>query len=155
ESAQDLMRVLGELAREGVPGLVFPYVNTDARDSSRYVVYLQQAGLGLPDEAYYREERYAEVRTADLLHVERMLGFLALDGAGEVAQRVFDLETRLAKGHWDTVTNRDPVKTYTLFDAAGLGGLTPGLDWRAYTEGIGAPQAFLDAVVVRQPTFLE
>jgi len=153
-TAADLMRVLGELAREGVTGLAYPYVNTDARDSGRYVVYVHQAGLGLPDEAYYREERYAQVRTAYLGHLERMLGFLDLDSPTEVAQRVFDLETRLAAHHWDKVTNRDPIKTYTLVDAAGLAELTPGLDWAAYCEGMGAPKTFLDAVIARQPSFL-
>ena len=154
ESPADLMRVLGALAREGVPGIVMPYVNTDARDSSRYVVYLQQSGLGLPDESYYREERYAPVRAAYLAHLTRMLGLLDLDEPGAVAERVLDLETRLAAAHWDTVTNRDPVKTYTLVDAAGLAGLTPGLDWSAYADGLGAPTAALEAVIVRQPSFL-
>ena len=50
ETPTDLMRTLGAFARDGVPGLVIPFVNTDARDSTRYVVYLEQAGLGLPDE---------------------------------------------------------------------------------------------------------
>jgi putative endopeptidase len=154
ESPSDLMRALGVFAREGVPGLVAPYVNTDARESSRYVVYLEQAGLGLPDESYYREERHADVRAAYLDHLGRMLGFLDVQEPAAVAQRVVDLETRLADGHWDTVTNRDPVKTYTLVDSAGLAGITPGLDWGAYAEGLGASAAILDAVVVRQPTYL-
>jgi putative endopeptidase len=153
-SASDLMRTLGSFAREGVPGLVIPYVNTDARDSSRYVVYLEQAGLGLPDESYYREERYAQVRTAYLDHLIRMLGFLGLEDAAAVAGRILALETRLAADHWDTVSNRDPVKTYTLLDAAGLAELTPGLDWSAYIEGLGAPDSALEAVIVRQPSFL-
>ena len=153
-STADLVRELGALAREGVPGLVLPYVNTDARESSRYVVYLEQGGLGLPDESYYREERYAGVRSAYLAHLTRMLGFLDLADPAAVAARVMDLETRLAGDHWDTVTNRDPVRTYTLVDADGLQRLTPGLDWTAYAEGLRAPSSALDAVVVRQPSFL-
>ncbi|MCA1782739.1 MAG: M13 family metallopeptidase [Dermatophilaceae bacterium] len=154
ESPSDLLRTLGALAREGVPGLVLPYINTDARDSSRYVVHLEQSGLGLPDESYYREDRYAPVRTAYQDHLVRMLGFLDLDDPGAVAQRVLDLETRLATGHWDTVSNRDPVKTYTLVDAAGLDALAPDLDWAAYADGLGAPADILDAVIVRQPSYL-
>ena len=49
------------------------------------------------------------------------------------------LETRLAAGHWDKVTNRDPVKTYTLVDLAGLAEMGPGIDWVRYLEGLGAP----------------
>ncbi len=154
ETSSDLMMALGAFAREGVPGLVIPFINNDNRDSTRYVTYFEQAGLGLPDEAYYREERYAEVRDAYRSHLEAMFGFLAVTDPAEVAGRVLDLETRLAGAHWDAVTNRDPVKTYTLVDAAGLAELTPGLDWGAYLTGIQAPDSLLDAVVVRQPTFL-
>ena len=45
------------------------------------------------------------------------------------------LETRLAAGHWDKVTNRDPVKTYTLVDLAGLAEMGPGIDWLALPRG--------------------
>ena len=153
ETPTDLMRALGVFAREGVPGLVIPFVNTDDRDSTRYVVYLEQAGLGLPDESYYREERYAQVRDAYRSHLVRMLSLAGHEQAEHVAERVIALETRLAAAHWDTVTNRDPVKTYTLVDGEGLAALTPGLDWSAYAEGLHAPDA-LDAVVARQPPFL-
>jgi putative endopeptidase len=154
ETPADLMRALGEFAREGVPGLVIPFVNTDDRDSSRYVVYLEQAGLGLPDESYYREERYAPVRDAYRSHLTRMLALAGQPDPEQVCDRVVALETRLAAAHWDTVTNRDPVKTYTLVDAGGLAELTPGLDWTAYADGVRAPTGVLDAVVARQPSFL-
>ena len=154
ETPTDLMRALGVFAREGVPGLVIPFVNTDDRDSTRYVVYLEQAGLGLPDESYYREERYAQVRDAYRSHLVRMLSLAGHEQAEHVAERVIALETRLAAAHWDTVTNRDPVKTYTLVDGEGLAALTPGLDWSAYAEGMHAPTEALDAVVARQPSFL-
>ena len=38
------------------------YVNTDDRQSDRYIVNVVQGGLGLPDEAYYREDAFAELR---------------------------------------------------------------------------------------------
>ena len=48
-------------------------VPVDAKDPERYVVYLMQGGLGLPDEAYYREEQHAPVRERYRAHVARML----------------------------------------------------------------------------------
>src|SRR3954451_9223824 len=39
--------LLGRLEREGMGGLVGSYVNTDDRDSDRYIVNLVQGGLGL------------------------------------------------------------------------------------------------------------
>ncbi|MGL4176380.1 MAG: M13 family metallopeptidase [Dermatophilaceae bacterium] len=150
-SSADIMGLLGELARSGIGGLVAPIVSTDDRDPDRYVVYLDQAGIGLPDESYYREERHAAKRTAYVAHIGRMLGLVGWPDAEAAAGRVMELETRIAAGHWDKVTNRDPVKTYTLVDAAGLAALSPGVDWAAYLRGLRAPDGTFDAVVVRQP----
>ena len=59
----------------------------------------------------------------------------------------------LAGHHWDRVTNRDPVKTYTLVDAAGLAELAPAVDWSAWARGLRAEAPFAE-VVVRQPDYL-
>jgi putative endopeptidase len=147
----DVMATMGAFSRAGILGLVMPFVNTDDRDPSRYVVYLEQAGLGLPDESYYREEQHEAKRTAYVGHVERMLTLAGWPDPAGAAARVMALETRLAAGHWDKVTNRDPVKTYTLLDLAGLTDLGPGIDWPGYLAGLGAAPNAFDAVVVRQP----
>jgi len=151
EDAGDVVAVNGAFGRSGVQGLVLPFVNTDDRDPTRYVAYLEQAGLGLPDESYYREDAHADKRTAYVAHVERMLALAGWPDPPGAAGRVMALETRLAAGHWDKVTNRDPVKTYTLLDLAGLVELGPGIDWVRYLEGLGAGPAAFEAVVVRQP----
>jgi len=150
-SPDEVMATSGTFGRAGILGLVMPFVNTDDRDPSRYVVYLEQAGLGLPDESYYREEQHADKRAAYVGHVERMLALAGWPDPAEAAARVMALETRLAAGHWDKVTNRDPVKTYTLLDLAGLTDLGPQITWSAYLDGLGAPANAFDAVVVRQP----
>ena len=152
--ADDVISLLGRFAREGGGALFHPFVNTDDRDSTRYVVYLEQGGLGLPDESYYREDQHAQVREAYVRHLERMLTLADQPDPAGAAARIMELETRLAAAHWDKVTNRDPVRTYTLVDAEGLADLTPGLDWTAYLQAMGAPDGTLDAVVARQPGYL-
>lgn len=151
---QDVVAALGRFARDGFGGLVHAFVNTDDRDSSRYVVYLEQGGIGLPDESYYREERHEGVRAAYRDHIARMLTLAAQPDPQAAADRILALETRLASAHWDKVTNRDPVKTYTLVDPAGLAELTPGLDWSTYLAAMEAPSHTLDAVIARQPSYL-
>ncbi|MFW5468999.1 M13 family metallopeptidase [Knoellia sp. CPCC 206435] len=156
-SAQDVMALLGRFLRAGVDGLVHPIVNTDDRDSTRYVVYLEQAGIGLPDEAYYREPRHEEIRAAYPPHVARMLtlaGVYAGDEATAAADRIMALETRIAASHWDQVANRDAVKTYTLLDRTELDELTPQVDWDAYLVAAQAPATAFDQVVARQPDHL-
>ena len=152
-TTSDLMRQLGRLQRRGVQGAVELYVMTDKRNSTRYLPYLEQSGLGLPDESYYREESFAAIRQEYVAHIGRMLSLAGIDADG-APERIMALETRLASAHWDRVRSRDAVATYTLLDRDGLQELAPGLDWAAWLEGVGAPASVLDEVVVRQPDFL-
>jgi endothelin-converting enzyme/putative endopeptidase len=151
----ELVRFVGGLERRGGSGLFGAYVNTDDRDSDRYIVNLVQGGLGLPDESYYREDKFADVRTAYLAHLEKMLALAGVPEAQQAAQRVFDVETRLAAGHWERAETRDRQKTYNLTSASELRTLAPALDWDAWGEALGADAATLDQTVVREPSYLQ
>jgi putative endopeptidase len=153
QDPSDLLRQLGSLQRRGVRGAVELYVMTDKRDSTRYLPYLEQSGIGLPDESYYREDSFAGIRQEYAAHIGRMLDLAGID-ADAAPERILALETRLASAHWDRVRSRDAVATYTLLDRTALQELTPGLDWTAWLEGVGAPASVLDEVVARQPDFL-
>ena len=48
---RDLAAFLGEFERLGGYGLFGSYVNTDDRNSDRYLFHIVQGGLGLPDES--------------------------------------------------------------------------------------------------------
>ncbi len=67
------------------------------------------------------------------------------------AKQVMDLETRLARSHWDRVKSRDQTLTYNKKDRAALDALTPGFDWPAYFDAVGARD--LTEVIVRQPDY--
>ena len=56
------VRLLGRFERTGVSGFVGVHVDTDDKDSDRSVVKVSQGGLGLPDESYYRDDTFAEIR---------------------------------------------------------------------------------------------
>lgn len=153
-SREEMWSLLGRLQRQGVGGAVAPYVSTDNRDSENYAVYLEQYGLGLPDESYYREEKYADLREVYVSHLRRM-GELtgAVDPAGD-AERVMALETRLAAAHWDRVATRDAVATYTKMTLEELSEQAPNVPWQAWFDALGAPREHVNAVVVRQPSYL-
>jgi putative endopeptidase len=151
-----LIRALGTLDRAGTGGLFGYFVNGDAKDSDSYVMYLNQGGLSLPDESYYREETFAEIRAAYRLHLARMLTLAALGGDDEgsaAAARIMALETKVAGTHWDRVSNRDATKTYNKLDRAGLDALIPEFDWTAWVDALDVPQSAFDVAVVRQPSF--
>ena len=147
-----LLRTVGELERLGVGGLFASFVDTDQGDSTRYLLYLNQGGLGLPDESYYSDERFAQVRADYVEHVGRMLGLAEVGGPAE-AHTVMEVETRLATAHWNRVASRDATATYNLVTAEQLDELAPGIPWADWTVGLGASPDALDEVVVRQPSF--
>ena len=113
---EGFVRGRGELERVGIGGPVTYWVEKDSQgeDSVPYVI---QSGLGLPDEAYYRDEDHADTLAAYKEHVATMLGFLEpkyLLGLTPAiaAERIVNLETHLAASHWDVVKARDAVATY-------------------------------------------
>ena len=149
-----LAAVLGRRQRQGRVSLFGTYVSTDAKNSSRYLVHLSQSGLGLPDESYYRDDTYAEIRTAYVAHLARLAELVGLPDPARLAEQVMDLETALAKASWDRVTNRDAEKTYTLMTLPALQANAPGFDWEPWLAALEAPDGALAEVVVRQPSFV-
>ena len=113
--AESLARALGTLQATGVAGLLMPFVDNDNEHPDRYSVYLEQAGIGLPDEAYYREAQYAEIRAAYQEHMVRLLELAGVSTPEAVADRAYALEVDLAKHHWDNVSTRDAIKTYNRY----------------------------------------
>ncbi len=152
---RDLGAFLGEFERLGGAGIFGTYINTDARNSDRYLVHLTQGGLGLPDESYYREEKFEEIRTAYLAYTERLFDLAGYPDAAAAARTVLDVETKLAVGHWERAETRDVIKTYNLMSADELEALCPAFDWSAYVTTMGGDDQTLAEVVVRQPSYLE
>ncbi len=146
-----LLATVGRLERRGVPGFVQLFVDNDPGDPERYLVFVEQGGLGLPDEAYYREEKHAETLAAYRAHVERMLSLAGLDDAAARASRVVALEIALAAHHWDTVRNRDAQATYNLATFDEWAARAAGVDLATWRDGYGIPAETLAEVVLRQP----
>ncbi|NHI15836.1 M13 family metallopeptidase [Microbacterium excoecariae] len=150
------LRTVGALDREGVSNVIGVFVEPDPGDPTRYIPFLVQSGISLPDEQYYREERFAETRDAFRAHVERMLALAGMaDPAGD-AERILALETEVASHHWDNVRSRDAVATYNPMTFAEAQGLV-GVDLAPWLDGLlgGGSAAAFDAVTVYQPSFLE
>ncbi|SEB13062.1 M13 family metallopeptidase [Leifsonia sp. 21MFCrub1.1] len=160
DSIPSLLKTVAKLERRGLGGFYQLFVDNDPGDPERYLVFLEQSGISLPDESYFREERFAPVRAAYVDHIQKMFELAGYDDAPERAQRVFDLETQIAGKHWDNVASRDSEKTYNLYDwadakAVFTGGAADGqaADLDVWAEGLDAPQGALAEVVLRQPSF--
>ncbi|QGG94713.1 M13 family metallopeptidase [Actinomarinicola tropica] len=154
----ELGPLLGRFGREGIFGVVGAYVDTDDRRSDRYLLNVVQGGIGLPDEAYYREDGFAPIRDAYGAHVAATFRLLGWDDdrATTAAERVLALETRLAAGHWDKVRCRDVIATYNLLPLDEVRTAAPAFDWDGWLDAMAAGRDVpLDEVLVRQPSYLD
>ncbi|MBC7984563.1 MAG: M13 family metallopeptidase [Candidatus Obscuribacterales bacterium] len=154
---RDLAVAIGRLQRIGV-GQPFAYfVGIDEKNSSTYISYVYQNGLGMPDRDYYLSED-AKMQAIRDKYRAYLGDLLVAAGSSErdakaAAERIAKLETQLAKAQWTRVENRDANKTYNKHTIAEAQKLTPAFDWRAFLEGAASPK--VDAVVISQPSFFK
>jgi putative endopeptidase len=152
-----ITHLMGELERGVVGGIFGMYVDNDPGNPERYLVNMYQGGLGLPDESYYHDEKYATYRDAYVPFIATMLqhaGWSAAD-ADTAAQTIMNFETELAKLHWNVVETRDAEKTYNLITFEHLKKMTLTFDWDAYLKGMQLDPKLLFESVVMTPSFFE
>ncbi|WP_024816786.1 M13 family metallopeptidase [Arthrobacter sp. 31Y] len=150
-SVEDLAALMGRLFRSDVSGLFSIYPAPDAGNPERIVLYIGQGGLGLPDESYYREEKFAAIVAAYGDYIAKLFNLAGIADAQASAQRIVALETALASHHWDNVTLRDPQKTYNLKTADEAAAIFPLLD--TWFQAARVDAAKTSEIVVSTPDF--
>jgi putative endopeptidase len=151
----DFISTFSKLEARGTAGIFGTFIYADMKDASTNILYLAQGGISLPDEAYYREEKYAEIRTAYLAHITAMFTLAGVSDPAENAAQVMALETSIASHHWDQVKNRDATLTYNKMNRTEVKALMPAFDWDLYLTDGEIPAIVLDSVIVQQPSFFE
>ncbi|MDG4663004.1 M13 family metallopeptidase [Mycobacterium sp. 236(2023)] len=152
-----LAGVLGSLQRAGIGGGTGLYVDTDSKNSTRYLLHLSQSGIGLPDESYFRDEQHAEILAAYPGHIAAMFALVYGGDSADheaTAATIVALETKIAAAHWDVVKRRDADLTYNLRTFTEVVDEAPGFDWTGWLGGLGAGTEQAAEVVVRQPDYL-
>ena len=172
EPANDIDRMIGDhyaagLDHEAVLALlpelhgcgVFAFfgwaVTVDHDDPTKNLLWLAEAGLGLPDRDSYDAERDAAMalRSAYVDHVAAQLRNLgeSADVAAVEATSVLRLETELAARQLRAEEKRDPGRTLNRRSVGELRELSPGLDLHGYLRAVGAGAA--EMVNVQHPEY--
>ncbi|HET9232476.1 MAG TPA: M13 family metallopeptidase [Vitreimonas sp.] len=171
----DLSRVLGEQMRADVDplnatnffteNLFGVFVTQGLATPGEVLPYILQGGLGLPEREYYlsNDAEMAALRTAYRAHIERMLTLAGVSDASARAQRIFDLETQIARAHMTREQSEDMASNGAVWSRADLAQRAPGIDWNAFLTAaqLGNQQRFgayhaqaitrLSALVASQP----
>jgi putative endopeptidase len=154
QTQTQLAEAFGIANRLGVATPIGMSVEQDLKDNSVYSAYLGQSGLGLPDRDYYLEEnpRFVEIRAKYVAHIGNMLKLAGVADSAAKAQRIFDLEKKIAATHWTQAQSRQIDKLYNPVATGDLAAKMPGFDWTAYLKAVGVgaqPQ-----VIATQPSAL-
>ena len=153
KSLEDFITLVAQLEKRGIGGIWGAYVMADAGDSTRNIIWLGQGGISLPDEAYYRDDQYAEIRTAFTAHVDtmaRLAGATGVSGADVLA-----LESEIASHHWDQVKSREVELLYNLKKRGDLDSSYPHCYWSTWASNLALPEKYIEEIIVSQPSFFE
>jgi endothelin-converting enzyme/putative endopeptidase len=145
----DLFATVGYESPVGVS--IFP----DLANPTHYAVYAGQGGLGLPNRDYYllQGAKYDAYRAAYRAYMTQVQQLAGIADAAAKTDRIFALETAIAKVHWTPEQSRDIDKIYNPMDLAKLKAFAPQLEWnRALAKsGLGD----VKTVVVTETTAVQ
>ncbi|NCP19701.1 MAG: M13 family metallopeptidase [Erythrobacter sp.] len=127
----------------GTPGYSAPMgggVSVDAKEPTRYSVYIGSGGLGLPDRDYYLDEseRGKDIQTKYREYLTFLLGEAGYEDAAGMADKVYGFEDSIArKVSWDRATRRNRDLTYNALTPEELGSLVEGFPTTALLTASG------------------
>lgn len=156
-SKDELAVAVGSLMPTGVGTFFGIDVDTDLNDPERYVAFLFQAGIGLPDEAYYREPQFAEVLEKYRAFTTSFmkLGYGLTDAVAETeSATVFGLEKAFAATHMNVVDSRDTDKINNPMSWNEFVASAPGFNWAGAMKAAGFTEDKLANVIVMTPDAL-
>ena len=125
----------------GTENLFGLFLTQALTDPNKTVPYLLQGGLGLPDRDYYvsTSPDMVKIRTAYKTYIAQILTLAGISDAQARAERIFDLETKLARAHATLTDTNQMSKGHDPWTKADFAKKAPGMDWDAYWQAAGLP----------------
>jgi putative endopeptidase len=130
-----LARIMGQ-SFAGVGGSILAAsFNIDFKNTQHYALYLNQAGLGMPDRRYYLLDEFAQERRGYQAYVRRLLTLVKWPDPVEAAKAVVAFEGRIAEVSWSAAEQRDAVKSFNPMSLVELTAFAPGFPWPEFLAG--------------------
>jgi putative endopeptidase len=148
-SRSELAAALGETVRADVdilnnthlhtPHLFGLWVAQDFNDPTRYLPFLLQGGLGMPDREYYlgTSAAMAAIRPQYQAHIAAVLKAAGIDAPEMRATSIFELERRMAEVHWTRTASEKIEAGNNHWSLSQFYAQAPDLDWRAFFSAAG------------------
>lgn len=144
--------LLALFAAPGMPSPFDAYVDADPKQSDRYALQLSLGGLGLPDRDYYLSDkpRFPPIRAQYKAYTAMLLGEAGIADPQGMAEKIYALETELARASWDRTIARDADLTYHKLTMAEVAALPGGADLATFIRANGPGAAAAPAVVIAE-----
>ena len=113
------------------------FVGVDAKQPDRYIVYMTQAGLGMPNRNYYLDEKFADKAVKYKDYINTVLTLAEVENSAAKANAIHSLETKIAQVHWEPAKRRNRDLTYNLKTKDELKAFAPSAPWDAMLESAG------------------
>lgn len=151
---QDVGKYFLHLQELGVRTPFGGWVDQDHKNTTAYILYMTQSGLGLPDRDYYfkEEEKFQKIRAGYEAYLVTIFTLLGHTDPQAQATSVMAIEKKLAGKHWTRVQNRDRNKTYNKMSLKELSGILTEVPFQAWNASVGG---VLANVVIRQPDYFK
>ncbi|WP_404338429.1 M13 family metallopeptidase [Sphingomonas sp. MMS12-HWE2-04] len=111
------------------------------------VPYLLQGGLGLPERDYYLSAKpeMATIRDQYKAYIGKLLSLANVTEPDARAQRIFDLEAKIAAVHAPITESQDAHKANNPWKKGDFATKAPGIDWDAFwnAASLGQQQDFI------------
>lgn len=121
------------------PNFLGLWVAADLSQPKKYAAILMQGGLSLPERTYYLSDspKMKQAQSQLKAHLAKVLTSVGIVNATEKAEKVYQLEQALAKGHWSFEDCQDVTKVNNHWPQNQFESKAPGMDWAAFFEASG------------------
>jgi predicted metalloendopeptidase len=155
KNKRELVQHIARLEKTRINNPFSPYIFADQKNSKWPIVNMYQGGLSLPDRDYYLKdnERFNNIKNEFLAHMEKMFELASIADGKKKAEKILEIETKIAEQHWTRVDNRDPDKTYNKVALANMNQMMPDWDWQIYSLELGIADE--DSLRIYQPSYLQ
>lgn len=152
---KSLLNIAHELHLVGINTFFDFSVYQDLKNSDRYVLYISQGGLGLPDRDYYfqSDKHSTDARTHYLQYIQAIMEVSGKTSteAPKCATDVLLLETEMAKAHKTLSQLRDPYANYSPTATKELNKLFPQLQ---LSHLLSSCQVATDTIIIGQTAYM-
>ena len=153
QNKQQLSEVIAYFQQQGINLFFSVDVQQDLKNITKNSLYINQAGLGLPNNQFYIQENKKALLSKYQNYLETLLSAFSVSNNQKMAANAVNLETKLAKQMMNPAELRDPEKTYNKYTLSQFASDFTTIDINHYFSKISIPS--LEFVVIGQPEYFK